>query len=46
MPDFGMAGRSLRMRVVLIPSTILFLGMLAAISVTLLAARSRIGSET
>lgn len=45
MPLFGMARRSLRMRVVLIPSSILFLGMLAAISVTLLAARSRIGSE-
>jgi two-component system, NarL family, sensor histidine kinase UhpB len=34
------------MRVVLIPSCILFLGMLAAIGATLLAARSRIGSET
>lgn len=34
------------MRVVLIPSAILFLGMLAAISATLFAARSRIGSET
>ncbi len=34
------------MRVVLIPSSILFLGMLAAIGVTLVAARSRIGSET
>jgi two-component system, NarL family, sensor histidine kinase UhpB len=33
------------MRVVLIPSAILFLGMLAAISATLFAARSRIGSE-
>ena len=34
------------MRVVLIPSCILFLGMVTAIGVTLLAARSRIGSET
>jgi two-component system sensor histidine kinase UhpB len=34
------------MRVVLIPSIILFLGMLAAIGVTLFAARARIGSET
>ncbi|QXX73645.1 histidine kinase [Methylovirgula sp. HY1] len=45
MPLFGMAHRSLRTRVVLIPSSILFLGMLAAVGVTLLAARSRIGSE-
>ncbi len=46
MPHFGLARRSLRMRVVLIPSCILFLGMVAAIGVTLLASRSRIGSET
>ncbi len=45
MPNFGMARSSLRMRVVLIPSSILFLGMLVAIGATLLAARSRIGSE-
>jgi two-component system sensor histidine kinase UhpB len=35
----------LRLRVVLIPSSILFLGMLAAIGANMLAARSRIGSE-
>lgn len=46
MPYLGLARRSLRMRVVLIPSSILLLGMLAAIVVTLFAARSRIGSET
>ncbi|MGO9133823.1 MAG: histidine kinase, partial [Methylovirgula sp.] len=46
MPQLGLARRSLRMRVVLIPSCILFLGMVTAIGVTLLAARSRIGSET
>ena len=34
------------MRVVLIPSAILFLGMVAAVGATLFAARSRIVSET
>lgn len=46
MPDFKLTRSSLRMRVVLIPSLILLLGMLAAISINLVAARSRIGSET
>lgn len=45
MPRFGKPRGSLRLRVVLIPSGILFLGMLAAIGATLIAARSRIGSE-
>lgn len=46
MPRLGTPRGSLRLRVVLIPSSILFLGMLAAIGANLLAARSRIGSET
>lgn len=46
MLGFGRARTSLRMRVVLIPSSILLFGMIAAIAATLFAARSRIGSET
>ncbi|HEY1735408.1 MAG TPA: LapD/MoxY N-terminal periplasmic domain-containing protein, partial [Methylovirgula sp.] len=46
MPHFGLARRSLRMRVVLIPSAILLLAMVAAIGATLFAARSRIVNES
>lgn len=46
MPHLKLARGSLRMRVVLIPSCILFLGMLTATSLNLVAARSRIGLET
>jgi two-component system sensor histidine kinase UhpB len=46
MPNLKLARGSLRMRVVLIPSCILFLGMLAATGLNLVAARSRIGTES
>jgi len=46
MSPFGAAKGSLRMRFMLIPASILLLGMLAAICATLLAARTRISSET
>jgi two-component system, NarL family, sensor histidine kinase UhpB len=46
MSPFRAARGSLRMRVMLIPATILLLGMLAAIAATLFVARTRISSET
>jgi two-component system, NarL family, sensor histidine kinase UhpB len=46
MLPFGAARTSLRMRMMLIPSGILLIGMLAAVCITLIAARERIRSET
>jgi two-component system, NarL family, sensor histidine kinase UhpB len=46
MSPFGAARGSLRLRIMLIPTGILFIGMVAAVVGTLIAARARIGSET
>lgn len=46
MSPFGAARGSLRLRVMLIPTGILFIGMVAAVAGTLVAARARIDSET
>jgi two-component system, NarL family, sensor histidine kinase UhpB len=46
MSPFGAARSSLRLRIMLIPTGILFIGMIAAVVGTLIAARARIGSET